>query len=135
MTDFGNLDSSSQSRSPKAGEIWQLQRVVRSPLKLSASDKQRLYSEPARQFMTDPSSRRYVMIVRSLEPVPDRVAHAFLMHFLTHFSQGQSFYQSVRDAREQLQNLEEQYPCADWLPMIVQNPAEIPPTWQTLKAA
>ena len=69
------------------------------------------------------------------EPVPDYVAHAFLMHFLTRFSQGQSFYQSVREARQQLQDLEDQYPCADWLPMIVQNPAEIPPTWQTLKTA
>jgi len=69
------------------------------------------------------------------EPIPDYVAHAFLMHFLTRFSQGQSFYQSVREARQQLQDLEDQYPCADWLPMIVQNPAEIPPTWQTLKTA
>ena len=72
-----------------------------------------------------------IIIMR--EPVPDRVAHTFLMHFLTRFSQGQSLYQSVREAREQLQDLEDQYPCANWLPMIVQNPAEIPPTWQTLK--
>lgn len=67
------------------------------------------------------------------EPVPDRVAHTFLMHFLNRFSGGQSLYQSVREAREQLQDLEDQYPCAAWLPMIVQNPAEIPPTWQDLK--
>jgi|GEM_PF-845678 len=68
-SDFGNLHSvSSQSAFPKAGEIWQLQRVVRSPLKLSESEKQRLYSAPARQFMAEPSSPRYVMIVRSSDP-------------------------------------------------------------------
>ncbi|MBW4541340.1 MAG: pentapeptide repeat-containing protein [Myxacorys chilensis ATA2-1-KO14] len=67
------------------------------------------------------------------EPVPDSVAHLFLMHFLKRFSRGQTFYQSVREAREQLQDLEDQHPCAAWLPMIVQNPAEIPPTWQHLK--
>ena len=69
VSDFGNLHSvSSQSAVPKAGEIWQLQRVVRSPLKLSESEKQRLYSDPARRFMAEPSSPRYVMIVRSSDP-------------------------------------------------------------------
>ena len=66
------------------------------------------------------------------EPVPDRVAQEFLKYLLTAFSSGKSLYLSVREAREQLQSMEDQFPCATWLPIICQNPAEIPPTWQTL---
>lgn len=66
------------------------------------------------------------------EPVPDRVAQEFLKHFLTAFASGKSFYLSVREAREKLQSLEQYYPCASWLPVICQNPAEIPPTWDSL---
>ena len=66
------------------------------------------------------------------EPVPDRVAQEFLKSFLSSFSQGESFYQAVRQARERLQGLEDQFPCATWLPMICQNPAEAPPTWKQL---
>lgn len=67
------------------------------------------------------------------EPIPDAVAHVFLMNFLDGFSQGRSFYQAVRKARERLQEVEDQYPCATWLPVIVQNPTEIPLTWHDLK--
>ncbi|MBW4660426.1 MAG: CHASE2 domain-containing protein [Drouetiella hepatica Uher 2000/2452] len=66
------------------------------------------------------------------EPVPDRVAQEFLKSFLSSFSQGEPFYQSVRQARERLQGLEDQFPCATWLPIICQNPAEAPPTWKQL---
>ena len=69
-----------------------------------------------------------VIVMR--EPVPDRVAQAFLKHFLSAFAQNQSLYASVRTAREQLQGLEADYPCASWLPAIYQNPAEAPTTWQ-----
>lgn len=71
-----------------------------------------------------------IIIMR--EPVPDQVAQAFLKYFLENFAQGESFYLSVRQAREQLQGWEDQFPCATWLPMIFQNPAIIPPTWQEL---
>ncbi len=71
-----------------------------------------------------------IIIMR--EPVPDQVAQAFLKYFLESFSQGESFYLSVRQAREQLQGWEDQFPCATWLPMIFQNPAIMPPTWQEL---
>jgi CHASE2 domain-containing sensor protein len=64
------------------------------------------------------------------EPVSDRVAQEFLKHFLFSFSSGQSFYLSVREAREKLQGLETQFPCATWLPVICQNPAELPPKWE-----
>ncbi len=67
------------------------------------------------------------------EPVPDQVAQAFLKHWLSAFSGGTSFYRSVREAREKLQDLEAEYPCACWLPVICQNPTVLPPTWQDLR--
>jgi CHASE2 domain-containing sensor protein len=69
------------------------------------------------------------------EPVPDQVAQTFLKHWLSAFSKGTSFYQSVREAREKLQDLEPEYPCACWLPVICQNPTVIPPTWQQLRGS
>ena len=66
------------------------------------------------------------------EPVPDRVAQVFLENFLAAFSSGKSLYASVRQSREQLQGLEDRYPYATWLPVICQNPAAIPVTWQGL---
>ena len=67
------------------------------------------------------------------EPVPDKVAQEFLKYFLGSFSGGQSFYLAVREAREQLQGLESHFPCASWLPVICQNPAEQPLTRQNLQ--
>jgi CHASE2 domain-containing sensor protein len=69
-----------------------------------------------------------VIVMR--EPVPDVVAQEFLRDFLWAFSGGQSLYASVREARERLQKLEGKYPCATWLPVICQNPAFVPTTWQ-----
>jgi len=66
-------------------------------------------------------------------PVPDRVAQEFLKHFLREFADGQSFYLAVRYAREKLQGLESDFPCASWLPVICQNPAEVSPTWKELR--
>ncbi|MEB3213688.1 MAG: CHASE2 domain-containing protein, partial [Leptolyngbyaceae bacterium] len=63
------------------------------------------------------------------EPIADQVAQAFLKQFLKAFSTGQSFYSSVRQAREQLQGLEGDFPGASWLPVIFQNPAETPMQW------
>ncbi|MGB6297044.1 MAG: CHASE2 domain-containing protein [Rivularia sp. (in: cyanobacteria)] len=68
-----------------------------------------------------------VIVMR--EPVPDLVAQDFLKYFLTKFSQGKSLYSSVRFAREKLQVLEVDYPCATWLPVICQNPAETSIAW------
>ncbi|MBD2184545.1 CHASE2 domain-containing protein [Planktothrix sp. FACHB-1355] len=67
------------------------------------------------------------------EPVPDKVAQEFLQYFLQEYSKGESLYLSVRKARERLQGLENKFPCASWLPVIYQNPAQIPPTWQQLR--
>jgi CHASE2 domain-containing sensor protein len=66
------------------------------------------------------------------EPVPDRVAQEFLKHLLSAFAGGKPLYLSVREARERLQGLEDHFPCATWLPVICQNSAEVPPTWQDL---
>ncbi|AFY54224.1 putative transmembrane sensor domain protein [Rivularia sp. PCC 7116] len=72
-------------------------------------------------------------IIVMREPVPDSVAQQFLKYFLTAFAKDESFYLSVREARERLQGIEAQFPGASWLPVIFQNPAEIPPTWQQLR--
>ena len=71
-----------------------------------------------------------VIVMR--EPVPDKVANQFLKYFFQEFTGGKSLYQSVNIARRKLQGLEKKYPCASWLPVIVQNLLEIPPTWQSL---
>ena len=73
-----------------------------------------------------------VIVMR--EPVADAIAHDFLKYFLqAFFLEEQSLYASVREARERLQRLENQYPCATWLPVICQNPATEPISWQTLR--
>jgi CHASE2 domain-containing sensor protein len=66
------------------------------------------------------------------ESVPDVVAQTFLTYFLKAFSQGCSLHQSIRQAREQLQSLENHYPCATWLPILYQTPSSRPLTWQGL---
>ncbi|WP_299488229.1 CHASE2 domain-containing protein [Acaryochloris sp. IP29b_bin.137] len=67
------------------------------------------------------------------EPVPDQVAQYFLKYFLASFSQEQPFHLAVREARERLHDLEPHFPCATWLPIIYQNPAEVSLTWERLK--
>jgi WD40 repeat protein len=71
-----------------------------------------------------------VIVMR--QPVPDRVAQDFLKYFLAEFTSGKSLYQSVSIARDKLKQLESNFPCASWLPVIIQNRLEVPPTWQSL---
>ncbi|KYC42522.1 hypothetical protein WA1_21420 [Scytonema hofmannii PCC 7110] len=68
-----------------------------------------------------------VIVMR--EAVPDVVAQEFLRYFIAEFSSGKSLYTAVRSARERLQALEKEYPCATWLPVIFQNPAESSIVW------
>ncbi|NER24187.1 MAG: CHASE2 domain-containing protein [Symploca sp. SIO1C2] len=67
------------------------------------------------------------------EPVPDLVAQKFLKYFLRAFADGKSFYMAQREARERLQGIEDQFPCASWLPVICQNPTVVPPSWSSLQ--
>ena len=71
-------------------------------------------------------------IIVMREPVPDRVAQDFLKYFLKAFGRGESLYLAVRQARQRLKELEIATPCATWLPVICQNPAVVPPTWEDL---
>jgi hypothetical protein len=66
------------------------------------------------------------------KPVPDLVAQEFLRHFLRIFASGTSLYLAVREARERLQGLEKEFPCASWLPVICQNPNKKPLTWEDI---
>lgn len=73
-------------------------------------------------------------IIVMREPVPDEVAQDFLKHFLKGYSRGKSLYASMRQARQRLEeNWKEKYPGASWLPVICQNPAELPMTWFELR--
>ena len=72
-------------------------------------------------------------IIVMREPVPDQVAQEFLKYFLKAFASGKSLYLAVREAQERLQGLEDEFPCASWLPVICQNPAIAPPTWTKLR--
>ncbi|MEX0270156.1 CHASE2 domain-containing protein [Leptolyngbyaceae cyanobacterium UHCC 1019] len=73
-------------------------------------------------------------IIVMREPVPDLVAQEFLAYFLNEYTQGTSLYLAVRAARERLQGMENDYPCATWLPLICQNPTVSPPLWQDFLA-
>ncbi|EGJ32366.1 MULTISPECIES: CHASE2 domain-containing protein [Moorena] len=68
------------------------------------------------------------------EKVPDEVAQKFLRYFLNAFAtKGKSLSDSVWETRKRLQEeVEDNYPCASWLPVIFQNPALKPPTWKDL---
>jgi CHASE2 domain-containing sensor protein len=68
------------------------------------------------------------------EVVGDKVAQTFLKYFLTAFSGGKPFELAVRQAREQLQGLEDKLPCASWLPAIVAHPQAELLTWNRLRA-
>lgn len=73
-------------------------------------------------------------IIVMREGIPDLVAHEFLKHFLEAFADGECFYYSVRQAREKLQGLENNFPCASWLPVVCQNPSETALVWTKIKS-
>jgi uncharacterized protein YjbI with pentapeptide repeats len=74
-----------------------------------------------------------VIVMR--EPIPDDVAQRFLKNFLKAFTGGKRFDDAVKVARQQLVEVEDKYPYASWLPIVIQNRLVtflISPTWQGL---
>lgn len=65
------------------------------------------------------------------EPVPDLVAQCFLKVFLSEYASGAPLYTAVRRSQNQLEDFLE-FPGCSSLPIICQNPAEVPPTWAEL---
>lgn len=72
-------------------------------------------------------------IIVMREDVPNLVAQEFLKYFLEELADGKSLVLAVRRARERLEGLENEHPCASWLPVICQNSTTELPTWQGLQ--
>ncbi len=66
------------------------------------------------------------------EPVPDAVAQCFLKVFLREYAAGVPLYTAVRRSQIQLESFHDEFPGCSSLPIICQNPAEVPPTWAEL---
>ncbi|WP_414550759.1 CHASE2 domain-containing protein [Anabaena sp. CCY 0017] len=72
-------------------------------------------------------------IIVMREQVQNQVAQEFLAEFIASFSSGKSFYVAIREARSRLKDIEDQYYCASWLPVVCQHWSVIPPTWSELR--
>jgi hypothetical protein len=72
------------------------------------------------KFLLSESGMPQVMVMREL--VPDEVAYSFIKYFVESLSKGNPFGYASREAREKLQGLEKEYPCATWLPVMFENP-------------
>lgn len=71
------------------------------------------------------------VVIFMQEEIPDQVAQSFLKEFLAEYAKAQPLYTAVRRAQERLEEFQD-LPGATWLPVIYQNLADIPPTWQDL---
>ena len=71
-----------------------------------------------------------LIVMREL--IPDEVAQKFLKNFLRAFTRGARFDEAVKVARQQLVDVEDKYPYASWLPIVIQNRLVPSPTWQSL---
>jgi hypothetical protein len=72
---------------------------------------------------------RVPQVIVMREPVPDRVAQTFLRYLLEDFAAGNPWHLAMRQAREKLQWMESEFPCATWLPVMCQSPAIAPQLW------
>jgi hypothetical protein len=52
---------------PQPGEIWEVSRLVQSPIEFSSAEQQTLYSSSVQRFLAGNSPPRYVMIVNEPE--------------------------------------------------------------------
>lgn len=66
----------------------------------------------------------HLIVMREL--VPDRVAQEFLKYLLSALSASKPVHLAVREARERLEALEPEFPCATWLPVMHQSADYIP---------
>jgi uncharacterized protein YjbI with pentapeptide repeats len=63
-------------------------------------------------------------IIAMQEVIPDRVAQVFLERLTRELVSGKSIYVAFNQAKAYLQGLENDYPCASWLPVLFHNPIE-----------
>jgi hypothetical protein len=63
-----NNTQSSNMPIPQPGEIWEVSRLVQSPLEFSSEEQQSLYNSSVQRFLEGNSPPRYVMIVKEPEP-------------------------------------------------------------------
>jgi CHASE2 domain-containing sensor protein len=78
------------------------------------------------------ASLQIPVVIFMQEEIPDRVAQSFLKEFLTEYARASPLYTAVRRAQERLEEFQD-LPGATWLPVIYQNPADTPATWQELQ--
>lgn len=71
-----------------------------------------------------------IIVMREILPVA--LAPKFLQYFLEGYTHGLSLSTALRNSRKRLQIEEKDFPCASWLPVLCQNPAEIPLRWHDL---
>lgn len=71
-----------------------------------------------------------IIVMREILPIA--LAPKFLQYFLEGYTQGLSLYMALRNSRKRLQIEEKDFPCASWLPVLYQNPAELPLNWSEL---
>nr|MDJ0555639.1 NACHT domain-containing protein [Microcoleaceae cyanobacterium MO_207.B10] len=78
-----------------------------------------------------------ITIIIWREITPDQIAPLFLKYFLTSFTNNNSIYTSMQQARQKLQELhpeiEQKLPGVTQLPMIIHNGKITPPTWSQLR--
>lgn len=79
------------------------------------------------------ASLQIPVVIFMQEEIPDRVAQSFLKEFLTEYAKAKPLYTAVRRAQERLEEFQD-LPGATWLPIIYQNLADVPPSWQDLRA-
>jgi CHASE2 domain-containing sensor protein len=72
-----------------------------------------------------------VIVMR--ESIQNKVAQTFLAEFVASFSGGKSFYVAIREARNRLKEIENEYYCASWLPVVCQHWSTKVPTWEELR--
>jgi CHASE2 domain-containing sensor protein len=82
---------------------------------------------------TDLAALNMPTVIVMREAIPNRIAQNFLRDFLKNFAQGKPLLTAVRNARQQLQVLERDFPCATWLPVVFWNPSVTMPTWQSFQ--